>query len=97
MTTERPPEESSTAEPCPICPLLRKRLHDVEEAAENYIEVILTTGDLRVEAHKKLVAALTTDVKTAILAAHDFSDVDRKLWLDQSEQHEAAQSTEAQS
>lgn len=97
MTDTTPSDQDNTPEsPCPVCPLLRRRLHDVEEAAENYLQVIIQTGDLRVAAHDALVKALTVDFKTAILSAHDISDVTRKFWLDQIADHEAKADAECE-
>jgi hypothetical protein len=75
---------------CATCDLLRKRLHDVEEAAENYILTITQTGALREEAHKKMVAALTSDFKTAILTSHDMTPAQRAHWLGEIEKNAAS-------
>ena len=73
--------------------LLRKRLHDVEQAAQDYLVVTTDTGRLREEAHTKLVAALTTDFRTATLTSHGMTREQRAHWLGESDKHEA--STEA--
>lgn len=75
--------------------LLRKRLHDLEEAAENYIEVVTETGERRMAAMAQLQSALSSDFKTAILTSYDMTDEQRSYWLSEIAKGATAESTAA--
>lgn len=70
--------------------LLRKRLHDVEKAAETYLEVVESTGAERMKAYADLRTALTTDFRTALLCSSDTTDEQRTYWLNEIEKDAAA-------
>lgn len=86
-----PTDSIAETAPCNVCPMLRKRIHDLEEAAENYIEVVTVTGEARMAAMATLQAALTVTFKDAILSSHDMTDEQREFWLNEIAKHEAAQ------
>lgn len=81
---------------CPVCPILRKRLHDVEEAAEQYLAVVQVTGEARMKAAEVLTQALSSDFRTAVLMSHDMTPEQRDYWLAESDKHEAAHQGEEQ-
>lgn len=62
--------------------LLRGRLATVEAAAENLLDVFNHTGEARKVAVDRLVAALTTDFKTAVACSPDMTDAHRAEWLE---------------
>ena len=89
MATDR--NDSTASAGCDVCPMLRRRLSDLEEAVERYIVVMNETGSQRVDALKPVIDALATDFKTAILSSADMTDEQRAYWLAESARHESSQ------
>jgi hypothetical protein len=85
-----PSTPESSISDAELIALLRKRLHDLEEAAENYIEVVTETGERRMAAMVQLQAALSSDFKTAILCSHGMTPEQRAHWLAKIAEDDAA-------
>jgi hypothetical protein len=61
--------------------IVRQRLALVEAAAGSLLDVFNRTGEERKAAVDALLAALTTDFRTAVVCSADMTDEQRAKWL----------------
>lgn len=67
-----------------IIALLRKRLSDLELAVMDWQAVMAKTGEERAVAYERVIDALTTDFRTAVLTSADMTEEQRRYWLEKS-------------
>lgn len=61
--------------------ILRDRVHVLEEAIESWVTVMEETAEQRRVAYERVVAALTTDWRTAVVCDRAMTPEQRAQWL----------------